>query len=91
MPVVLRRRIDTVAFELMTLAEEVRETSPTLAEVYRAIGQGLDSSHYKLHGGHDLYFDLPAGCIVNVAGKTTHQVEGPAILSLRPREEDTFR
>lgn len=82
-PPVLRRRIDSAACELSTIAEHLRKHSPALADVYRALGQGLDASHYKFQGGHCLFFDLPRGCRLSVDGQEVHEQDGPVKLSLR--------
>ena len=83
----LRRQIDTAAYELIAVAEKLQSTLPTLAQIYKALGQGIDSSHYKKNEG-ELYlgFDFPAGCDITVTGNATEMMSGPVRISFTMRE-----
>ncbi len=86
MPVIstlLRRQIDTAAYALVAVSEKLRPAFPELADVYRALGQGLDSSHLKFQGSHRLDFNLPAGCQISLSGTDFVTVAGPIALSLQ--------
>lgn len=82
----LRSRIDAVTVELIAIAEELQAGSPKLAGVYKALGQGLDCSHYKNDGEHSLSFAFPAGCDIAMSGKVTEITSGPASISITVRE-----
>ena len=82
----LRKRIDAVVVELHDIANELQAGSPTLAGIYNAIGQGLDSSHRKKDGQHFLSFELPAGCDISMTGKVNEFTSGPERISIKVRE-----
>lgn len=82
----LRSRIDAVAVELIAVSKEMQDGSPTLAGVYKALGQGLDDSHRKMDGQHFLSLELPAGCDISMTGKVNEFTSGPAMIIIKVRE-----
>lgn len=82
----IRKEIDSAASALIAVAEKLKPTSPMLADVYKALGQGLDSSHYKNEGERHIHFELPAGCEIALMGKKSEFMSGPAQIGLTVRE-----
>lgn len=82
----LRKEIDSAASALIAVAEKLKPTSPMLADIYKALGQGLDSSHYQNEGERHLNFELPAGCEIALIGKKSEFTSGPALVRVTVRE-----
>jgi hypothetical protein len=82
----LRRQIDTIAYELIAVSEMLRPTSPALADVYLALGQGIESSHYQHDWERHLRFDFPQACELSISGNKPFQGNGPVSLRLGIRE-----
>lgn len=85
----MRHQIDTVAIDLIESADRIRLVEPTLAKLYRAIGQGLDSSHRRFQGNYSLTFEIPEGCTVTLSKNKSfhHTSTGPVQLFISvPRE-----
>ena len=82
----LRKRIDAVVVELHDIANELQAGSPTLAGIYNAIGQGLDSSHYQMDGERSVTIELPAKCNISLMGKVSEFTDGPATVRITMRE-----
>ena len=88
-PLLLRRQIGTASYELIAVAEKLRPAFPTLAEVYKALGQAIDSSQNKYENKHIISFELPANCQVTASGKSVTYWDGPVTISLLVDETDS--